>query len=130
MIGASTIGERIRSGLCVTVERGDRRWTLPVETTLHERRCSVWMLFDELRAADQITFPDAVSDQTLLSAATWMPWNLESLCIQAVVSCPACSTRAAHPVEIPDRLWSDWWWPVWVARTCITCDHSWMQETE
>lgn len=125
---ATDIHERLVSGLSVRVERVDgRAWTLPVGyITIHARDCTEWRLYDHLEFGDRITFP-RLSHQVLLVAELGAVAN--RVVLLAWSTCDACGTCAEQPVDIPVSPFQSRWRP-WLARTCITCGHSWQEPLE
>lgn len=128
MMQATEIHERLVSGLSVRVERADgRSWLLPVtHTVMHARECMEWHLYDLLEFGDRITFP-RLGYQVLFVAKFRAVDNRVELLVLS--TCDACGTRAEQHVDIPALPCQSRWRP-WLARTCITCGHSWQEPLE
>lgn len=119
MITATEIRICMDTGRVVTLHREGKQWTLPALT---DRR-RTWFVVDRLWPGDRLVLPDCrpgvlIRGLVGFAAAMCVTW--------AVATCPACAASAAHHIDIPDDNYEGLSWAV--IRTCITCDHSWLQE--
>lgn len=132
---ATMIHERRMSGLVIGLERSGKRWELPFDIGRADGE-TYWALYDTIFAGDRLSLPDTSLHQVLCMRVRGVcrpgvfrelvdPWPTGYLAVLTQLECPACGTKAGHPIDLP--VITDWWW---VARTCITCGHSWQQEVD
>ncbi|GAS98943.1 uncharacterized protein RMCC_5908 [Mycolicibacterium canariasense] len=134
-VSATDIRTMLESGYSVTLERNGCTWQLPAIPSRRTREFPAWGLLDEVYAGDRLTIRETTRPLMLAMIAVvphatpspWYGWaNTVLLQYFSHPECPACTTAAGHPIDIPTGLTET---DPWVVRTCITCETSWRQET-
>lgn len=143
VISATDIHTKLSSGHVVQLERDGKRWRLPAEVQYRKGEVARWGLYDVVWPGDRLLPPDLGYPTVLgmfvegfgdIDGGSRDLWFLQRVSpglfrgiigVLTWVECPACTTTAAHPIDIPTDLSTIVRYTI---RTCITCDTSWQQE--